>query len=90
MITWKLRSEVVEGYIEEEMWVSNEEGMPFRRSGSIVLTFGEWQQFNTLLLVGEEVMNKLGPRTKVYIEDEDEVVNHFFNTYTHPDEEEDK
>jgi len=26
--------------------------------------------------VGEEVMNKLGPRTKVYIEDEDEVVNH--------------
>ena len=30
MITWKLRSEVVEGYIEEEMWVSKEEGMPFR------------------------------------------------------------
>jgi len=55
-----------------------------------VLTFGEWQQFNALLLVGEEVMNKLGPRTKVYIEDEDEMVNHFFNTYTHPDEEEDK
>jgi len=90
MITWKLRSEVVEGYIEEEMWVSNEEGMPFRRSGSIALTFGEWQQFNALLLVGEEVMNKLGPRTKVYIEDEDEVVNHFFSTYTHPDKEEDK
>jgi len=35
-------------------------------------------------------MNKLGPRIKVYVEDEDEVVNHFFSTYTHPDEEEDK
>ena len=76
MITWKLRSKVVAGLIEEAMWVSKEEGMPFRRSGSIVLTFGEWQQFNALLLVGEEVMNKLGPRTKVYIEDEDEMVNH--------------
>ena len=30
MITWKLRSEVVAGFIEEEMWVSKEEGMPFR------------------------------------------------------------